>query len=61
MKKLLLDNMIQTVAGVVCAVAVPLAAKFPEAAPYIGIGVGAIAFFMGKMYPDWNQGFFKAK
>lgn len=59
MAKLVLDNLIQAAAGVVVAVTIPLAAKFPDAAPYLAIGAGAVTFVMGKMYPDWNQGMFK--
>lgn len=59
MAKLVLDNVIQAVAGVVVAAAIPLAAQFPSAAPYLAIGAGAVTFVVGKMYPGWDQGMFK--
>lgn len=58
-KQFVLDNLVQGVAGTLCALAVPLAVQFPGAAPYITVIAGGIAFTVGKFYPAWNQGWFK--
>lgn len=60
-KQAVLDNVIQTIAGVVVGVSVPLAASHPDWAPYIAVADGAIAFVMGKMYPKWNEAAFSGE
>lgn len=55
------DNAIQALGAVLVGIAVPLAAQFPQAAPYIAVASGGIALFLGKMYPDWKQGWFSPR
>lgn len=57
-KKLVLDNLVQGVAGMLVAIAVPLAVQFPDAAPYITVVAGGITFIVGNIYPGWKTGWF---
>ncbi len=60
-KQVVLDNIIQAIGGILCGLAIPLAVQFPDAAPYITVVAGGLAFALGKMYPRWSEGIFTKK